>query len=50
MAAVLKAHGSAVHAIYYKGVGHIGIILSLLPGLSWKAPLREDMLKFIHAH
>jgi acetyl esterase/lipase len=50
MAAVLKAHGSQAETIFYKDVGHVGIILSLLPGLSWKAPLREDMLKFIHAH
>jgi acetyl esterase/lipase len=50
MASTLKAHGSAVEKITYKDVGHLGIILSLLPGLGWKAPLRQDMLAFIHAH
>lgn len=50
MAYTLKTHGSAVEKIYYKDVGHLGIILSLLPGLRWKAPLRHDMLTFIHTH
>lgn len=50
MAHTLKTHGSAVEKITYKDVGHLGIILSLLPGLRWKAPLRQDMLTFIHTH
>ena len=50
MAATLKAHGNSAETIFYKDVGHVGIILSLLPGLRWKAPLREDMLAFIAAH
>jgi acetyl esterase/lipase len=50
LAKVLQAHGSPVQTIFYQDVGHIGIILSLLPGFRWKAPLRADMLAFIHAH
>ena len=50
MAAALKAHGSAVRVIRYPGVGHIGIILSLVPGFRGTTSLRQDMLDFIHAH
>jgi acetyl esterase/lipase len=50
MAARLKSAGSAVKEIHYRGMGHVGILLSLLPGLRGLAPLRRDMLDFIHAH
>ena len=50
MAAKLKAQGSAVKVIHYSGVGHIGIILSLVPGFRGHASLRQDMLDFIHSH
>jgi acetyl esterase/lipase len=50
MAATLKTHASKVETILYKDAGHVGIILSLLPGFRGKTPLREDMLKFIHSH
>jgi acetyl esterase/lipase len=50
MARVLQSHGSAAQTIFYKDVGHIGIILSLLPGFRGKTPLREDMAKFIQSH
>ncbi len=50
MAAKLRSFGSEVETRLYPGVGHIGIILSLAPGLRSKAPLREDMLRFIAAH
>ena len=50
MAYTLKSQDSPVEKIYYKDVGHIGIILSLLPGFRGKTPLREDMLHFINAH
>ena len=50
MTAVLKTQDSPVETIYYQGVAHVGIILSLVPGFHGKAPLREDVLRFIHAH
>jgi len=50
MAAALAAHHSAVTVRRYPGIGHIGIILSLVPGLRGRTTLRQDMLDFIHAH
>jgi acetyl esterase/lipase len=50
MAARLKAHGTPVTEIHYPGVGHIGIILSLVPGFRGKTSLRQDMLDFIQHH
>jgi hypothetical protein len=49
MAAALKAHGDKAETISYRGVGHIGIIASLLPPLRFTRPLRDDMLRFIGA-
>jgi acetyl esterase/lipase len=46
----LKSFGSDVKVIIYKGVGHVGVILSLVRGFRGIAPLRQDMLDFIHAH
>jgi acetyl esterase/lipase len=50
MAARLKANGDEVKVIHYPGVGHIGIILSLVPGFRSHTTLRQDMLDFIAAH
>jgi acetyl esterase/lipase len=50
MAAALRAHGSEVTVIHYPGVGHIGIILSLVPGFRSHTTLREDMTAFIQKH
>jgi acetyl esterase/lipase len=50
MAARLRAVGSAVEEIHYRGIGHVAVLLSLLPGLRRLAPLRQDMLDFIHSH
>jgi acetyl esterase/lipase len=50
MAAKLRSFGSEVREIHYRGIGHLGVILSLLPGLRWLTPLRRDMLDFIHTH
>jgi acetyl esterase/lipase len=50
MAAAVNAHGGMAEAKLYPGIGHIGIILSLLPPLRGYTPLREDMLKFIQSH
>ena len=49
MAAALKAHGDRAEVITYRGIGHIGIIASLLPPLRFTAPLRRDMLRFIQS-
>jgi acetyl esterase/lipase len=50
MAAKLRSVGSPVTEIHYPGIGHVGVILSLLPFLRWWTPLRRDMLDFIHSH
>jgi acetyl esterase/lipase len=50
MAAKLREVGSPVEEIHYDGIGHVGILLSLLPGVRRLTPLRQDMLDFIHAH
>lgn len=46
----LRRFGSDVKVIFYKGVGHIGVILSLVRIFRHIAPLRRDMLDFIRAH
>ncbi|HET7085309.1 MAG TPA: alpha/beta hydrolase [Rhizomicrobium sp.] len=49
MAAKLRSLGSPVTEIHYRGIGHVRVILSLLPGFRWMSPLRRDMLNFIHS-
>ena len=39
MAAKLRIVGSAVKEIHYPGIGHVGIILSLVPGFRGTGPL-----------
>ncbi|HEY2009145.1 MAG TPA: alpha/beta hydrolase [Rhizomicrobium sp.] len=46
----LKRFGSDVHVIFYKGVGHVGVILALVRGFRGIAPLRRDMIDFVRAH
>ncbi|HEY5346686.1 MAG TPA: alpha/beta hydrolase [Rhizomicrobium sp.] len=50
MAARLRSRGSAVQEIVYPDIGHIGIILSFVPGFRDKTTLPDDMAKFISAH
>lgn len=50
MAAKLKANGTQVTERHYPGVGHIGIILSLVPGFRGRTTLRQDVTDFIHRH
>jgi acetyl esterase/lipase len=50
MAKALTAHGDAVETKFYPGVGHIGIIVSLLPPFRGYTPLRDDMVTFIQSH
>lgn len=47
LAARLRAFKSPVQVAEYKGVGHIGIILSLAPGFRGRTTLLEDMSRFI---
>ncbi|MBW8837606.1 MAG: alpha/beta hydrolase [Burkholderia sp.] len=49
MAARLKSFGSEVKVIKY-ATGHIGIILSLVPGFRKLTSLRQDMIAFIRSH
>ncbi len=41
--------GNAVALIEYKGIGHLGIILSLARGLRHRTTLYADMLRFIRS-
>ena len=50
MAAKLKSFGSEVKVIKYKGTGHIGTILSLVPGFRGTTSLRQDMIDFIRSY
>ena len=50
MAGRLESFGNSVRVIRYPGIGHIGVILSLVPGFRGATRLRRDMLDFIHAH
>jgi len=49
MAAKLRSVGSPVREITYPGIGHVAVILSLLPAFRWLTPLRRDMLDFIRS-
>lgn len=50
MAARLRSFGSPVEEIHYPGIGHVGVILSLVPGFRGTANLRQDMIEFIRSH
>ena len=50
MEAALKAQGSIVETKRYPGTGHVGIILSLIPGFRGRTTLRQDMAAFIQSH
>jgi acetyl esterase/lipase len=50
MADKLRSVGSNVKVIKYPGVGHIGIILPLVPGFRGKTSLRQDMIDFVRSH
>jgi acetyl esterase/lipase len=49
MAARLRAFASPVREVHYPGTGHVGIILSLVPGFRRTTHLRQDVLDFIRA-
>lgn len=50
MAAKLREFSSPVQEIHYPGTGHVGILLSLVPGFRTVTHLRQDMLEFIRTH
>jgi acetyl esterase/lipase len=50
MAAKLRAFSSPVQEIHYPGTGHVGVLLSLVPGFRGTTNLRQDMLDFIRTH
>ena len=50
LAAKLRIADSPVEERLYPGTGHIGIILSLVPGLRGRTPLYGDMLEFVRAN
>ena len=50
MAAKLKGFGSPVEVKLYPGIGHIGLLLSLVRPFRGRTSLRDDMANFIRAH
>jgi hypothetical protein len=50
MAARLKSAGSPVELKFYPGLGHIGLLLSLVWPLRYLSSLRADMADFVRAH
>ena len=50
LGARLRSFGSPVEEKFYPGIGHIGIILSLAPGLRGMTTLRDDMIRFVENH
>jgi acetyl esterase/lipase len=50
MAAKLTSFSSEVRKIQYRGIGHVGVILSLVPGFRRITRLRQDMIDFIQSH
>jgi acetyl esterase/lipase len=50
LAAKLRSFGSVVEEKRYAGTGHIGLLLSLVPGFRRRTTLYRDMLDFVRAH
>jgi acetyl esterase/lipase len=47
LGARLRQMGGVVETKIYPKLGHIGMILAILPYLSWRAPVLQDVLGFI---
>ena len=47
-AAALKERGTKVSTHYFQDVGHVGLLLSLAPGLRWRAPSWQHVLAFLN--
>jgi acetyl esterase/lipase len=50
LASHLNDHGNEAQEIIYRGIGHMGIMLALAPGFRHRAPLREDIARFVATH
>jgi acetyl esterase/lipase len=50
LAARINQDGGVAETIYYKGLGHIGLVISIAPILQWRAPVLRDVMAFVHAH
>ena len=46
----MRSIGSPVEERIYPGIGHVGIILSLVPGLRGRTSLYSDMLEFVRSN
>ncbi len=49
LAAHLREHASEVEERTYPSVGHMGIMVALAPGFRGRAPLRDDIVRFVNA-
>lgn len=47
LSSLLRAAGTMVQSRIYPNIGHITILLALLPWLSWRAPVMADINAFI---
>ena len=50
LAAHLRDKGSEAEEVIYSGIGHMGIMLALAPGFRGRAPVRDDIARFIATH
>lgn len=46
-ATAIRDRGGEAKTEYYEDVGHVGLLLSLVPGLRWRAPSWRDTLDFL---
>jgi acetyl esterase/lipase len=50
LAARLREHGSEAEEAIYPRIGHMAIMLALAPGFRGRAPVRDDIARFIATH
>lgn len=46
-ATAIGDRGGHVETAYFNGIGHVGLLLSLAPGLRWRAPSWDRILAFL---
>ena len=49
LAARVAAAGGPVQSRIYPGLGHVGIVLAFNPLFRWRAPVLDDVWRFIAA-
>lgn len=49
LAATLAGKGDVVEATEYDGIGHVGLVMAISRPLRWRAPVLDDMTRFIDA-